>query len=69
VTELLTIDETAALLKLSDWTVHPMGRGGRVAGATTQAGKRRIGHQKLLARVDQGGEHGIGSTAKDEGAR
>lgn len=24
VTELLTIDETAALLKLSDWTVHQM---------------------------------------------
>jgi excisionase family DNA binding protein len=56
VTELLTIDETAALLKLSDRTVYEMLRNGRLPGAAKLAGKWRVDRDKLLAWVAKGGE-------------
>lgn len=54
--ELLTIDETAALLKLSDRTVYAMLRQGRLPGASKISGKWRIDRRKLLAWVAKGGE-------------
>jgi excisionase family DNA binding protein len=56
VTELLTIDETAALLKLSDRTIYEMFRGGRLPGAAKVSGKWRIDRDKLLAWIARGGE-------------
>ncbi len=55
-TELLTIDETAALLKLSDRTVYEMLRTGRLPGAAKVSGKWRIDKAKLLAWIAKGGE-------------
>ena len=55
-TELLTIDETAALLKLSDRTIYAMLREGRLPGAAKVSGKWRIDKRKLLAWVARGGE-------------
>ena len=55
-TELLTIDETAALLKLSDRTVYAMLREGRLPGAAKVSGKWRVDRDKLLAWIAKGGE-------------
>lgn len=55
-TELLTINEAAALLKLSDRTVYEMLRGGRLPGAAKVSGKWRIDKRKLLAWLAKGGE-------------
>jgi len=55
-TELLTIDETASLLKLSDRTVYAMLREGRLPGAAKVSGKWRVDKDKLLAWIANGGE-------------
>lgn len=55
-TELLTIDETAALLKLSDRTVYEMLRTGRLPGAAKVSGKWRVDKAKLLDWIAKGGE-------------
>ena len=55
-TELLTIDETAALLKLSDRTIYEMLRNGRLPGAAKVSGKWRVDRDKLLAWIAKGGE-------------
>ncbi len=57
-TELLTIDETAALLKLSDRTIYAMLRAGRLPGAAKCSGRWRIDKAKLLAWLGKGGELG-----------
>lgn len=57
-TELLTIDETAALLKLSDRTIYEMLRNGRLPGAAKVSGKWRVDRDKLLAWIAKGGELG-----------
>ena len=66
-TELLTIDETAALLKLSDRTVYEMLRTGRLPGAAKVSGKWRIDRDKLLAWIAKGGELAEGTGTRDEG--
>lgn len=55
-TELLTIDEMAARLKLSDRTICEMLRGGRLPGAAKISGKWRIDKRKLRAWIAKGGE-------------
>ena len=60
-TELLTIDETAALLKLSDRTVYAMLREGRLPGAAKVSGKWRIDKEKLVDWIAKGGELADGS--------
>ena len=56
ITELLTIDETATLLKLSDRTVYAMLREGRLPVAAKVSGKWRVDRDKLLAWIANGGE-------------
>ena len=55
-TELLTIDETAALLTLRARTVSAMLREGRLPGAAKVSGKWRVDRDKLLAWIAKGGE-------------
>ena len=59
----LTIKETAALLKMSERTVYLMAKDGRLPGAVKVGGSWRILRQRLLDWLEQGGD----SPAKGEG--
>jgi excisionase family DNA binding protein len=62
-TELLTINETAALLKLSDRTVYEKLRRGRLPGAAKLGKEWRIDRDKLLDWIARGGDLGEPTTA------
>ena len=49
---LLTIKQTAALLKVSERTVYAMAQSGRLAGAVKVGGSWRVVRSKLLAWLD-----------------
>ena len=63
-TELLTIQEVADLLKLSDRTVYEMCRTDRLPGISKVGGKWRVDREKLVTWLESGGE-----VEKGEGKR
>ena len=54
--EYLTIQETAALLKLGERVVYDMLRAGRIPGAAKAAGKWRVDKAKVVEWMAAGGE-------------
>jgi len=59
----LTIKETAALLKMSERTVYLMAKEGRLPGAVKLGGSWRVVREKLLAWLDA---NSSGGDAEDE---
>ncbi|MBK1718108.1 helix-turn-helix domain-containing protein [Thiocystis violacea] len=54
--ELLTVQEVAHLLKLSDRTVYAMCRSDRLPGISKVGGKWRVDREKLIVWLESGGE-------------
>jgi excisionase family DNA binding protein len=56
VPEYLTIQETAALLRLGERVTYEKLRSGVIPGAAKVGGKWRVNRQKLIEWMDAGGE-------------
>lgn len=63
--ELLTVQEVANLLKLSDRTVYAMCRTDRLPGISKVGGKWRIDREKLIVWLESGGEAAQGEDRRD----
>lgn len=64
-TELLSVQEVAEILKLSDRTVYEMCRKDRLPGISKVGGKWRIEREKLIDWLERGGEATKGEDKRD----